>query len=218
MSHIFLISEQPNATALQRQFGKILDRAIVIPNMQTFLDTELSPKAASCLVYSPIDDIAASDGLSSASDEFPWLSVVLISEERLKICSTGDHQFVRRFSLENGEPHLADLVSDAIAQSVFHHREMSRRIDIHTRLNSLSDRETEVVRLASTGLETKGIARKLGVSNSTAEKHRRNALEKLDVTNIVELINRLIDVQQVLAQTLDPEHHPNARNRAGVRA
>lgn len=51
----------------------------------------------------------------------------------------------------------------------------------------LSDRERQVLQLLSEGNATKEIADKLGVSVRTAETHRRNIMDKLDMRSVAEL-------------------------------
>lgn len=57
---------------------------------------------------------------------------------------------------------------------------------------SLSLREIDVLRLIADGLNTEGIAAKLGLKANTIETHRRHLLEKLDVRNSAELVRRAI--------------------------
>ena len=52
---------------------------------------------------------------------------------------------------------------------------------------SLSERERQVLQLLSEGNATKEIADKLGVSVRTAETHRRNIMDKLDMRSVAEL-------------------------------
>ena len=51
----------------------------------------------------------------------------------------------------------------------------------------LTDREREVVQLYAEGRKTKQIADRLNLSVKTVETHRRNIMEKLDITSIAEL-------------------------------
>ncbi len=51
----------------------------------------------------------------------------------------------------------------------------------------LTPRETEVLVLITQGLNTKEIARKLGVSVKTIEAHRQNVMDKLEIRNLAEL-------------------------------
>ena len=51
----------------------------------------------------------------------------------------------------------------------------------------LSDRERQVLQLLAEGNSTKEIAASLGVSVRTAETHRRNIMDKLDMRSVAEL-------------------------------
>lgn len=55
------------------------------------------------------------------------------------------------------------------------------------RLGRLSQRELEVVMLATSGLSNKDIAKHLSISFRTVEVHRRNAMRKTGTRNVVEL-------------------------------
>jgi DNA-binding NarL/FixJ family response regulator len=52
----------------------------------------------------------------------------------------------------------------------------------------LTDREREVLRLIAEGLSSKQIGDKLFISSRTADTHRTNLMNKLDIHNIAGLI------------------------------
>jgi two-component system response regulator NreC len=52
----------------------------------------------------------------------------------------------------------------------------------------LTDREREVLRLIAEGLSSKQIGEKLFISSRTADTHRTNLMNKLDIHNIAGLI------------------------------
>ena len=56
-------------------------------------------------------------------------------------------------------------------------------------INSLSDREMQIVRALKEGLSSKEIASELSISLKTVEVHRHNILKKLKLKNTVSLIN-----------------------------
>ena len=56
-------------------------------------------------------------------------------------------------------------------------------------INSLSDREMQIVRALKEGLSSKEIAADLSISLKTVEVHRHNILKKLKLKNTVSLIN-----------------------------
>lgn len=56
-------------------------------------------------------------------------------------------------------------------------------------LNSLSEREIEIIQLIKSGLSSKQIAVKLELSLKTIEVHRHNILKKLNLKNTAALVN-----------------------------
>ena len=50
-----------------------------------------------------------------------------------------------------------------------------------SRLNTLTDREREVLLLIAEGLSSREIAERLGVSLKTVDTHRSNLMQKLDI-------------------------------------
>ncbi len=61
-----------------------------------------------------------------------------------------------------------------------------------SRIASLSTRQREVMQLLLTGKGTKEIARDLGISTKTLEKHRALVLAKMGVESVVELMRLVI--------------------------
>ena len=57
----------------------------------------------------------------------------------------------------------------------------------------LTNREREIAQLLAQGLEVKSIAEQLGLSPKTVHVHRANLMDKLKVSNNVELAHRMLD-------------------------
>lgn len=57
----------------------------------------------------------------------------------------------------------------------------------------LTNREREIAQLLAQGLEVKAIAEQLGLSPKTVHVHRANLMDKLKVSNNVELAHRMLD-------------------------
>lgn len=55
-------------------------------------------------------------------------------------------------------------------------------------LNSLTDREIEIIQLIASGLSNKEIGDKLFISHRTVDTHRTNLMQKLDLHNIAGLV------------------------------
>jgi DNA-binding NarL/FixJ family response regulator len=57
-----------------------------------------------------------------------------------------------------------------------------------------SDRETEILKLVSTGKTSEQIAERLKISPLTVKAHRRNMMRKLNVNNTAELISKALEM------------------------
>ena len=86
------------------------------------------------------------------------------------------------------EQELLDSINEALARDAARHNAAVRDTRFAATLETLTEREREVMDLAVTGLPSKEIAQRLGISHRTVELHRSRVLEKLGVGSIVELI------------------------------
>ena len=79
-----------------------------------------------------------------------------------------------------GEMYLTQSISRAVVQAFLTKDSLPVR--------PLSDRERQVLQLVAEGKTTKEIASLLGISVNTAESHRTNLMEKLDIHDMAGLI------------------------------
>ncbi len=70
--------------------------------------------------------------------------------------------------------------------------EKTTRLHQESVLSQLTEREREVMRLLSHGMQNREVAEKLGISPRTVEVHKARILAKLGVHNLAELV-RLVD-------------------------
>ncbi|ULT38479.1 LuxR C-terminal-related transcriptional regulator [Niabella defluvii] len=68
---------------------------------------------------------------------------------------------------------------------------MEANFERNSKLFRLTARETEITRLLIKGKTYKAIAKALFISEKTVTKHIQNIFAKADVSNKVELINKL---------------------------
>lgn len=68
-----------------------------------------------------------------------------------------------------------------------------RARDARRDLAVLTSREAEILRLVSTGLTNKAVARRAGITEKTVEKHRANIMRKMNLTSTADLLRRVTE-------------------------
>ncbi len=86
---------------------------------------------------------------------------------------------------------LVDRIEQALGASLRAIERRQARQLLHRRVEELTDRERDVMRLVVEGLPNKLIADQLAISVRTVEVHRARVFEKMDVRSAVELANLL---------------------------
>ena len=86
---------------------------------------------------------------------------------------------------------LVDRVEQALACSAQAIAQRALQRSVKQRLQSLTEREREVLRLVAEGLPNKLVADQLDISVRTVEVHRSRVFDKMDVKSAVELANAL---------------------------
>jgi len=86
---------------------------------------------------------------------------------------------------------LLQSIRRAIALDAGLRGERARRKELTARLELLTTRQRQVLRLLVAGRHTKQIAAELGISIKTVDKHRTSVLERMRADNVVELVQLL---------------------------
>lgn len=86
---------------------------------------------------------------------------------------------------------LVDRIEQALGASLRAIERKQARQLLHRRVDELTERERDVMRLVVEGLPNKLIADQLAISVRTVEVHRARVFEKMDVRSAVELANLL---------------------------
>jgi two-component system, NarL family, response regulator NreC len=87
-------------------------------------------------------------------------------------------------AVSRGDMHLTPGISRTVVQAFLSKEEMPTR--------TISDRERQVLQLVAEGKTTKEVAVALGISVKTAESHRSNLMEKLDIHETAGLVRYAI--------------------------
>ena len=83
---------------------------------------------------------------------------------------------------------LLTVVDKALAISRQMQQQHIHRAEIQQRIDTLTARETEVIRRVAAGLINPVIADELGIALRTVKLHRQRALEKLNVSTVADLV------------------------------
>ena len=86
---------------------------------------------------------------------------------------------------------LVDRIEQALALSAEHLAALQAREEVRSRLDELTDREKDVMKLVVEGVPNKLIADQLDISVRTVEVHRARVFDKMQVKSAVELANLL---------------------------
>jgi len=87
---------------------------------------------------------------------------------------------------------LIGLIRDALEKDKETRKESQLRTSFGARIASLSARELEVLDRVVKGKRNRIIAEDLGVTEKTVEFHRKRIMGKLQVKNVVELVNLVV--------------------------
>ena len=83
---------------------------------------------------------------------------------------------------------LLTTIAEAIANHQHNHKKRTVDDSIQLRVNSLTEREHEVMQHVIAGERNKEIAIQLGISEKTVKVHRAHVMEKMAVTSVAELV------------------------------
>jgi two-component system, LuxR family, response regulator FixJ len=89
---------------------------------------------------------------------------------------------------------LVDRIEAAIRQQLDERENDAGTLKIRSSLDSLTEREREVLENLANGKISKVIAYELGISERTVELHRSHILKKMGARNSTELLNQVIPV------------------------
>lgn len=89
---------------------------------------------------------------------------------------------------------LVDRVEQALVRSAQVQAQRRARRELCIRVDALTERERDVMRLIAAGLPNKLVADELGISVRTVEVHRAHVFDKMGVRSAVELVNLLRDL------------------------
>jgi FixJ family two-component response regulator len=95
---------------------------------------------------------------------------------------------------------LWDAVRDGLQRDQEQHDKRNRLREIRRRLDSLSEKQQEVIDMMVDGTANKVIARRLDVSIRTVENRRHDIFEKMQANSLAELVRMVVAVREDASQ------------------
>jgi len=83
---------------------------------------------------------------------------------------------------------LLDAIQQALERDRTTRDQRAKNEELHTRYDSLTSREREVMTLVVAGLLNKQIAGELGTSETTVKNHRHQVMEKMGADSVADLV------------------------------
>jgi two-component system, LuxR family, response regulator FixJ len=84
---------------------------------------------------------------------------------------------------------LLDVIGKAMELDMSNRYDKLEQSHVELKLSLLTPRESEVMQLMIAGNANKVIARTLGISSRTVEIHRKNIIDKMEASSLVDLVN-----------------------------
>lgn len=110
---------------------------------------------------------------------------------------------------------LLEHVRDALKRDAENRQEAALRLDLDGRLQSLTEREREVMGLVVAGRLSKQIAADLGISKKTVDVHRARVMQKMQVDSLPELVRVAIEAHFDGVDTSSANTRPGAYDGRG---
>lgn len=189
---VFVVDDEPQMrTLLEFLLREAGYQTELFDSAEKFLDT-YDPAKPGCLIL----DIrmAGMNGLelqaALVERKIP-LQVIMISgfadvPDVVKAIQAGAVDFLKKPFTQQA---LLDRVRTAINLD---QKRRQTEAQVNDKLSVLSRREREVMDRLLVGRTTKEIARELGISRTTADKHRAKILEKLEADSVVDLVRTFL--------------------------
>lgn len=149
------------------------------------------------------DDADATELIKSIKYQHHNVKILILTGEiRIKkvaeLFKIGIHGFIEKHNesknlieaikcISNGDSYIGDELREKIIQN-FSNSTETEKYNINNVLDSITNRELEIIKLICDGCNSKEISGKLFISFNTVETHRKRIFQKLQIKNSISLI------------------------------
>ena len=129
--------------------------------------------------------------------------LILTGENKIKriadLFKMGIHGFVEKHNnsktvidaitcIRNGKEYVGEQLREKVLQTFLNSKPENKDITLSELLDSITNRELEVIQLICDGCNSKEISDRLFISFNTVETHRRHIFQKLNIRNSTALV------------------------------
>lgn len=163
----------------------------------TFLETYDGSRPACLILDMRMPRMSGARLQAELNERAPHATIIFVSAHGdIKMSVTAMQEGALHFLEKPYEPQqLLDLVQEGIVVARERFVDHSTRLDVQHRVDSLTPREKEILRLVIEGLPSQNIARRLGMSVKTVDVHRARIKSKTGADSINTLIRDVLRYQ-----------------------
>jgi two-component system response regulator DctR len=188
---VFVVDDDPD---IRGSIEDLLDsvglKSRVYSSANEFLD-DFDNQQAGCLVLdirmAPVSGLSLQEKLNEMGVSIPIIFVTGHGDVdvAVKALKAGAFDFIQKpFHVQS----LLDCINSALEADLIKRSENDSRVIFSKKLETLTDREREVMQLLIEGNSNKMIAQQLSISPRTVEVHRQRVLQKFGIHTVSELI------------------------------
>ena len=166
---------------------------------ETYLKS-FDPSRAGCLILDVrmkgMSGLSLQEHLSKESLHPPIIIITGHGDIQMavKAVKAGASEFLEK---PFNEQLLLDSIHVAIEKDAEQRGRASKLAEIQQKVNSLTEREKEVMELVVTGMQNKNIASELHITQSTVEAHRAKVMEKMEARTLSALMRMIISLRPI---------------------
>ncbi|MFJ3696020.1 response regulator transcription factor [Streptomyces sp. NPDC090052] len=169
-------------------------RSVCFPGVSAFLQS-YDPQQPACLVLDvrmpEASGFELQDMLNRTCSAVPIIFVSAHGDIRMSVRAL-QHGAVDFLEKPYDPQHMLDVVQKTLRTARERFARSARESELRARLDSLTDRELQILGLVADGLPSKSIASRLGISVKTVDVHRTRIREKAGAVSITTLVRDVL--------------------------
>ncbi|WP_434761252.1 response regulator transcription factor [Enemella sp. A6] len=192
---VYIVDDDPELLeSVSWLLGSIGIDSVPLDSAQAFLDTYDGNHPALLILDVRMPVMSGTRLQEILNDELPWVAVIFVSAHgdikmSVRTMRRGAIDFLEK---PYESQHMLDVVQSGIRTAAERFTEFRDRQDVQAKLDTLTPREKEILRLVVEGLPSQNIARRLEMSVKTVDVHRARIKAKTEADSINTLVRDIL--------------------------